>query len=94
MRKIEFADGSIGYLAEEKATSAKERNALPDSAFGLPDERKYPLTDAAHVKSAISYFHKCPEAKKPILAKNILKACKKYHVEINKDAEWYQYTKK
>lgn len=48
----------------EAELSSKERNELDDSVFGLPEDRKYPLTDAAHVKSAISYFHKCPESKK------------------------------
>ena len=27
---------------------AAQRNKLPDSAFGIPSERKYPLTDRAH----------------------------------------------
>ncbi len=32
------------------------RAALPDSAFAFPKERKEPLTDAAHVRSAIARF--------------------------------------
>ncbi len=32
------------------------RSALPDSAFAFPDERADPLTDAAHVRSAIARF--------------------------------------
>jgi hypothetical protein len=32
------------------------RGALPDSAFAFPNERKEPLTDAAHVRSAIARF--------------------------------------
>jgi hypothetical protein len=32
------------------------RAALPDSAFAFPSERKEPLTDAAHVRSAIARF--------------------------------------
>jgi hypothetical protein len=34
------------------ATRAK----LPDSAFAFPNERKEPLTDAGHVRSAIARF--------------------------------------
>jgi hypothetical protein len=34
------------------ATRAK----LPDSVFAFPKERKEPLTDAAHVRSAIARF--------------------------------------
>lgn len=32
--------------------TSKQRNALPDSAFALPSERKYPITDKAHAKNA------------------------------------------
>jgi hypothetical protein len=32
------------------------RAKLPDSAFAFPKERKEPLTDAAHVRSAIARF--------------------------------------
>lgn len=32
------------------------RAELPDSAFAFPAERKEPLTDAAHVRSAIARF--------------------------------------
>ena len=32
------------------------RSALPASAFAFPKERKEPLTDAAHVRSAIARF--------------------------------------
>jgi hypothetical protein len=34
----------------------RARGALPDSAFAFPGERKEPLTDAAHVRSAIARF--------------------------------------
>lgn len=32
------------------------RSKLPDSAFAFPIERKEPLTDAGHVRSAIARF--------------------------------------
>jgi len=32
--------------------STQERNALPDSAFGLPDKRAYPMPDASHARDA------------------------------------------
>ncbi|MBV9720088.1 MAG: hypothetical protein JOZ77_12270 [Candidatus Eremiobacteraeota bacterium] len=35
---------------------AAPRAKLPDSAFAFPDERKEPLTDASHVRSAIARF--------------------------------------
>ncbi|HZY98634.1 MAG TPA: DUF6582 domain-containing protein [Candidatus Baltobacteraceae bacterium] len=40
-----------------KPPSAHEpRSKLPDSAFAFPAERKEPLTNAAHVRSAIGRF--------------------------------------
>lgn len=32
--------------------TSKKRNALPKSAFGLPDEEKYPMPDRAHAANA------------------------------------------
>ena len=29
-----------------------QRNALPDSAFGLPETRSYPMPDAIHARNA------------------------------------------
>ena len=67
----------------EAELSAKERNDLKASQFGLSEERKFPITDAKHVRSAISYFHTCPEDKKAQLAKRIKSAAKKFGVEIS-----------
>lgn len=32
--------------------STTERDKLPDSAFGLPDKRAYPMPDANHARNA------------------------------------------
>lgn len=88
----------------EKMNTAS-RKELPDSAFGLPKERKFPLYDAkgnadkGHIKSAFAYFRKCPEAKKKELAKAILKAIKSYNskneikIKYSEDDAWFKYTK-
>lgn len=34
-----------------------KRSQLPNTAFAFPKERKEPLTDAAHVRSAIARFN-------------------------------------
>jgi hypothetical protein len=34
------------------ALSAQARDALPDSAFGLPEHRTYPMPNAAHARNA------------------------------------------
>ena len=66
---------------EEAKLSAKERNALPSSAFGLPKERKFPLHDKDHVMAAIKMFHHCPENKQAELRKNIKREAKKYDID-------------
>lgn len=61
---------------------SEERNELPDSAFGLPERREYPMPDAAHVRAAEAYFRYCPEALKPQLAKAIMAKARKFGVDI------------
>ena len=76
------------YLME---MTKKERNAIPDSQFGLEKERKYPLDSAEHVRSAIKLFGHCPENRKHHLAKRIMAAAKKHGVEVKEDTEVYKY---
>jgi hypothetical protein len=38
------------------AAQSETRSKLPDDAFAFPHERKEPLTDAGHVRSAIARF--------------------------------------
>ena len=46
----------------------EERKELNDSDFGLPEERKYPMPDATHVRAAESYFRYATDQQKPELA--------------------------
>lgn len=71
--------------------TAKERNALPDDAFGIPSLRKFPLTDAKHVRLAMSYFNTCEEKYRKELALNILIACNKFGVKIHSKSEILGY---
>ena len=64
----------------------KEKEALPDSVFGLPERREYPMPDAAHVRAAESYFRYCPEELKPKLAKAILARAKEFGVDVESPA--------
>lgn len=59
-----------------------ERRELPDSMYGLPERREYPMPDAAHVRAAEAYFRYCPEDLKPRLAKAILERAAQYGVNI------------
>ncbi|MDE6487504.1 MAG: hypothetical protein K2L76_08395 [Muribaculaceae bacterium] len=62
--------------------SYEEKKELPDSAFGLPERREYPLTDAAHVRAAEAYFRYCPEELKPKLARAIVQRGREFGVNV------------
>lgn len=70
------------YIYESKLTT-KSRNNLEDKEYGLPDERKYPLNDESHVRSAIRFFNYVDEDKEKELARNILKKIEEYHMKVN-----------
>lgn len=60
----------------------QEKKELPDSVFGLPERREYPMPDAAHVRAAEAYFRYCPDEDKPRLARAILVRAKEYGVDV------------
>lgn len=62
--------------------SYEEKKELPDSVFGLPERREYPMPDAAHVRAAEAYFRYCPEDLKPKLARAILARARQFGVDI------------
>ena len=62
--------------------SYEERKELPDSVYGLPERREYPMPDAAHVRAAEAYFRYCPEELKPKLARAILTRAREYGVDV------------
>ena len=55
----------------------EKRSDLPDSIFGIPSQRKYPMQDKEHVLSAIKFFNYVDEEHEKELAKNIIKNMKK-----------------
>lgn len=67
----------------------EKRDSLPDSAFGIPGKRKYPLvvkgdkkTTEELISRAVQMFHFCNPAWKEELAKNIVKAIQENDVAI------------
>ena len=62
--------------------SYEEKKELPDSAFGLPERREYPMPDAAHVRAAEAYFRYCPEELKPKLARAIMARARAFGVDV------------
>jgi len=92
--------GSIVIEAQEnldESMTKAERDKLPDSMFGLPKQRRYPLHDEKHVRAAISMFHHCkdPEDRKT-LAHNICRRIDELGMDIRfkKDSPIYPYAPK
>jgi hypothetical protein len=68
--------------------STAEKNDLPDSDFAFPDERKEPLTDAAHVRNAIARFDQVKgvsDKERDKAWKRIVRAAKRFDVEVSED---------
>lgn len=72
--------------------NTEERRELPNSDFGLPQQRAYPMPDAAHVRAAEAYFRYAPEDVKAELARNILKKAEEFGVNVESPTilEWAQ----
>ena len=60
-----------------------KRSDLPDNAFGVPELRKYPLTDEEHVRSAIKFFNYVDSKYEKELADNIKDKIKEYKVKVD-----------
>ena len=76
--------------------TAAERKKLPDSAFGIPSKRKYPLDTEAHVRSAIRFFNYVSKEDEQELADNINKAIRKFNItdiKVGKNNRFYKYYK-
>jgi hypothetical protein len=61
-----------------------------DEEFAFPDKRKEPLTDARHVRNAISRFNQVQDvtdAERDRAWKRIAAAAKRYDVEVSA-ADW------
>lgn len=71
-----------------------KRSELPDSEFGIPEDRKFPLDTKEHVQSAIKLFGHAEESKKKLLAKKIASKAKQYDIEIPENTQVYKYLNK
>lgn len=68
------------------------RSKLPDSAFAFPIERKEPLTDAGHVRSAIARFGEVrgvTEGERAQAFANIRAAAEYFGVDV-KASSWHE----
>jgi hypothetical protein len=76
--------------------TSKDREELPASVYAFPTQRKEPLTDADHVRSALARFDQVEDVSdedRDLAFANILAAAKHYGVEVSAD-NWRQLGKK
>ena len=59
---IAYIELTLIYTAMNDRLSYEDKKELPDSVFGLPERREYPMPDAAHVRAAEAYFRYCPDS--------------------------------
>ena len=78
---MDIIDRLLEELILERQLSAKERNSMNASTFGIPELRKYPLNDREHVIKAKQFFKDCPDKYKSQLRSNINKAAKKFGID-------------
>ncbi len=74
----------------------KERDEIPASAFAFPKQRKEPLTNATHVRNALTRFDQVQEVsdeEREQAFKNIQKAAKHFGIEIE-EKDWRDLGKK
>ena len=77
---------------EHGTLSAEDRKDLPDSAYAFPGKRKEPLTDARHVRNALSRFAQVKDvtdAERDQAFANIRAAAKHYDIEMS-ESDWRQ----
>jgi DNA gyrase/topoisomerase IV subunit A len=64
--------------------TTKKRNKLKEATFAFPKQRKFPINDASHVRSAMSRFGQVKDvtdAEKKTAYNKILRAAKKFGID-------------
>jgi hypothetical protein len=77
-----------GVPKTSEGISTADKNRLSTREFAFPDERKEPLSDAAHVRNAIARFDQVEgvsDAERDAAWKRIVAAAKKFDVEVSAD---------
>src|SRR3954465_5692760 len=89
-RKARSAQAKGAPKRRSSGLSTAAKNDLPDSAFAFPKERKEPLTDARHVRNAISRFDQVEDvsdAERDRAWKRIKTAARKFEIEVS-ESDW------
>jgi hypothetical protein len=72
-------------IEEAKQLTTKKRKRIRDETFAFPKQRKMPLNDASHVRSAAARFNQVKgvsESEKRTAYRKILRAGKKFSVDL------------
>ena len=80
------------WKPHEKHGRLTEESDLPDTVFAFPEQRKEPLTDAAHVRDAVARFDQVTgvsDADRALAFANIQKAADYYGVHLS-ETDWHQ----
>ncbi len=80
---------------EHGRLDSADRDALPDSVFAFPKERKLPLTDASHVRNALARYDQVTyvsAAERDLAFANVRKAAAHYDVELH-ETSWRELGK-
>jgi hypothetical protein len=93
------AEGAAPDLATESTWRPHEKHGrltrqsdLPDTVFAFPEQRKEPLTDAAHVRDAVARFDQVTgvsDADRALAFANIQKAARYYGVDLS-ETDWHR----
>jgi hypothetical protein len=73
--------------------SAADKDSLPSSVFAFPRARKEPMTNAAHVRDAMSRFDQVEgvtDAERDLAFANIQKAARHFGIQM-KETDWHQF---
>ncbi len=80
---------------EHGTLSAAERRNLPETAYAFPRQRKEPLTDAGHVRNALTRFDQVKDvtdSDRDLAFANIKAAAEHYGVEMT-ETKWQELGK-
>lgn len=80
------------WKPHEKHGRLTKQSDLPASVFAFPKQRKEPLTDATHVRNAVSRFDQVidtADEDRAVAFKNIEKAARHYGVDLS-ETNWHQ----
>lgn len=90
--KLTFQDGSSAYLCHSTLTTEELKKRM----YALPEKRKFPLPDRAHVISAIRFFNYVDPVDEKRLANAILKRMRELNIidiNVGKENRFKKYYK-